>query len=254
MLYRSWLTALGFVAVAAAAVAAACLLHAGGQQALAVGASVDFEPASSTIVLGVTPVPTVDVSVSNVSGLASYDAWVTFNGSVVQLSNLKDAGFLANPNPQGTPQNVVVCDTPTITPGYGHLACSILPLGSPFPPPVLPSAGSTPLALVHASFNPLTVGTSPLGQGATVSGTPESTTLLDINNTPIAASLGTGSIIVSGAASVGGIAEEPDAMTLPQRESGGASHGTAWYVASVGAGLAVVAAGAAIRRVRRRRS
>jgi hypothetical protein len=187
----------------------------------------------------VTPVPTVDVTVANVTGLGGYEAWISYDSSVVQLKSLTDSGFLEN---QG--QNLVVCDGPTITPGYGYLACSILAALTPVPP----SAGATPVPIVHAAFVPVAHGTSALGLTALASGTPETTMLLDINNTPIGASLGGGNITVPGAsASVGGIAERPDVAALKANDGGFGARRDTLAIAMIAASLLLTAAAAGRR-------
>ncbi|HYM14631.1 MAG TPA: hypothetical protein VEZ14_03665 [Dehalococcoidia bacterium] len=224
---------MALVALAAALPFAAQALWQGRAAAFAATPSMGFSPPGSTYGLGVTPVPTVDVVVADANGIAGYDAWVGVSGSAAQLNSLADSGFLSNPNAQGTPQNVVVCATPTITASYGHLSCSVLPLPSPFPPPVLPSAGTTPAALVHAAFNPVAGGSSQLALTAVAAGTPETTALFDANGTPIAASLGGGSITVSGG--VGGIAEMPDLAALRAPRAGGGDSAMPFAIAAAGA-------------------
>lgn len=239
MTRRSWLPSLALVALAVAAPTAAWLARANGRTASATTPSIAFSPAASTVVVA-TPVP-VDITVADVSGLGGYDVWVSFNGSVVRLNSLKDSGLLYNPNAQGTPQNPVVCITPTITASYGHMACQILAIISP----VAVSVGSTPAALVHASFGPLAAGTSPLGLTAVASGLTETTTLLDLNSASIGASLGSGSIVVNAVPSVGGVAQQPDTATLPQRaQAGGSDHRAAFAI--TGALLVVVLLGAGV--------
>ncbi|MHB8376804.1 MAG: hypothetical protein ACYDEB_07595 [Dehalococcoidia bacterium] len=252
---RPWLLSAALLAIASLSLIVAWLAQADRHTASALTpANVGFAPPSSTLVLGATPVPTVDVSVTNVSGLGGYDAWVTFNPSVVQLNGLQDSGFLGNPNPQGTPQNPVLCNTPTITAGYGHLTCSILPLPPPFPAPVLPSAGSTPAPLIHASFSPLVAGTSPLGLTAVVNSTPETTTLMDVNSTPLAASLGAGSITVNSVSpAVGGIAEEPAIAALPPRAASSHLPRDLWLAFGLAAGAAALLI-MSVGWVRRRRA
>ncbi len=249
---RPWQIAAALAAIAAVSLAAAWLAridrHAASAQTVA---GVGFSPPSSTLVLGATPVPTVDISVTNAAGVGGYDAWVTFNPSVVQLNGLQDSGFLGNPNPQGTPQNQVLCNTPTIAAGYGYLSCAILPLPSPFAPPIPPSAGSTPVALLHASFSPLAAGTSALSLTAVVSATPEITALFDVNGTPIAASLGAGSITVN-SPSVGGIAVEPDVASLPVRSAAGHPLRDVSVMSAIAASAALLSLAAFLWRARRR--
>jgi hypothetical protein len=244
---------LALAALCAATLGAGIAARAAGGSASAATATVAFAPATSTFTLGVTPVPTVDVTVAQASGVAGYDAWVQFNGSVVHLNTLTDAGFLANPNPQGTPQNLVACSTPTVTATYGRIACSVLALPSPFPPPVLPSAGLTLVPIVHASFSAAAPGTSALSLTAVAALTPQSTRLLDINNTPIAATLGSGSITVTGAASVGGTAQLADVAGLPPPQSHGRHIPTAALTAAALTLLAAAAATIAARRHLHRR-
>lgn len=236
MTRRSWLPSLALVALAVAAPTVAWLAHADGRTASATTPSIAFSPATSTVAVA-TPVP-VDITVADVSGLGGYDVWVSFSGSVVQLNSLKDSGLLYNPNAQGTPQNPVVCITPTITASYGHMACQILAIISP----VAVSVGSTPAALVHASFGPLAGGTSPLDLTAVVSALTETTSLVDLNSAPIGASLGGGSIVVNAVPSVGGVAQQPDTAALPQQgRTGGSDHRAAFAIA--GALLAIVLLG-----------
>ncbi len=218
-----------------------------GEAQATTGATLQFSPASSSLKLAATPVSTVDVTIAQASGVAGYDAWVSASGGAVSLTALTDSGFLGNPNAQGTPQNEVVCGTPTVTATYGHLACSILALPSPFPAPVLLSAGTAPVALVHASVAPVSAGTSQLALTAVAAGTPETTLLLDVNATPIPASLGGGTITVGAtAASVGGVAAVPNIAALPRRPAARAP----WLPATVGvaAVILLLAAATAWRR------
>ena len=222
---RHALTFAALFLAAAVAVALAALLRGDVRPAAAGGAAgLGFSPPASTIA-GATP-EAVDLTLTNAGGVAGYEAWIAFNGAVVHLNSLTDAGFLANPNPSGTPQNTVVCTTPTVTASYGHLACNVLTLPPPFPPPVLPSAGSTPVSLVHSVFSAAGTGTSPLSLTAVASGTPQTTLLLDANSTPIPATLGSGSVTVGGTptsgvpASVGGFAELPQLAAAPPDRAG----------------------------------
>ncbi len=236
MSLRSWLPPLAIVVLGAIAPAAAWMAHGNRGDASATTASVSIEPTSSTIT-NATPVP-VNISVSDVSGLAGYDAWVSFNGAVVQLKSLTDAGLLANPNPQGTPQNPVVCITPTIAAGYGHMACQILAVFTP----VAVTVGSTPAPLVHASFGAVSGGTSQVNLTAVANSTTNTTTLWDLASATITANLFGGAINVTAVASVGGVAQSPDAAVSADQQSNGGSNRTT-VLAIVGVVAAVVALG-----------
>ena len=249
MTLRPVLTSSALLALASAALMTTWIMRGAGGTASATTANVGFSPSTSTI-SNATPVP-VAVSVSDVTGLGGYDAWVSFDGSVVQLNSLKDAGLLYNPNAQGTPQNPVVCITPTITASYGHMACQILAVISP----VAVSVGSTPAPLLHASFAPVSGGTSPLELTAVANSTTNTTTLLDLSSVPIAANLNSGSITVNVNAipSVGGVARSPDVSTLPeQKTTGGSGNRTAFIIGGVLAAVVVLGALAVAWRWRAR--
>ncbi len=249
MTRRASLALLGFAAVAVSVLTAAWFTHAARGPAFALTpASVGFAPSSSTLVMGAAAVPTVDITVANVSNLGGYDAWISFNGSVVKLSSLADSGFVAS-----TKNNIVICATPTITGSYAHTGCATVPFFSFTPGPGV-SAGMTPMALLHASFSPLAPGTSPLALTAVINLTPVTTTLLDPSGAPIVATLSTGSIIVSGN-SVGGVAQAPDVGALPQADAGASRGGPIALYLVAGAALAalsVTAAGVWYARLRRR--
>jgi len=216
-----------------------------GRFALAAGpATVGFAPASSTLVMGAPPpVPTVDITVANVvspPGLGGYTVALSFDGSVVSLSSLTDAGLFAGG------ANTVICSTPTITANSARAACATVPLFGT--PSAGVAVGATPVPLMHASFSPVGPGTSPLGLTATVNGTPVVTTLKDPSGTPIAANLSAGSIVVQGTVptltptatntphpSVGGVAEQLPVDALPAHTARRSSR------AAVEIGIALVA-------------
>jgi hypothetical protein len=212
------------------------------------GASLVFSPAATNLVFG-TPVPTVDVSVSNAANISGYELHVSV-GPHAYLASLQDAGFLANPNPQGTPQNAVVCNPATVTASYGSLSCSVLALPSPFPPPVLPSAGSTPVALAHAKFTPFSPGVAPIALTAVVGGTPQTSAVLDANMTPLPATLGGGTLTISGTPPVGGIGLAPVTAALVAADNHGRSR---IRTAALAAALALLAASTAFVAARRRK-
>jgi hypothetical protein len=212
-------------------------VHAGTADAAT--PSLAFSPATQTVGVGASG--NVDVTVANVTNLGGYHLAVAFNAGVVHVTSMTDSGFL------GTGSNIIVCNPAVIdnTAGTATLDCAtVSPLGPPGPGV---SAGA-PTALAHVAFTAVGAGVSTLS----LSGS----TLEDPVATPIAASLTSGSVTVTGAtltpiAKVGGIAELPDGAMLPPAS---AQHGGApWWPAGLVAVAAVAAIAAlAARRARRR--
>ena len=215
-----------------------CLLVAGGRP-LPAGAGttqIAFSPSSSAVTVGGTV--NVNITVADVSNLGGYDLFLQFNPAIVHLTSLVDSGFVRN-----NPTNIVVCSnsnraTIDNSAGTATESCAtvnIFGLG----PGVSTVAA---VALMQGSFTAVGTGTSPL----TLTGT----TLQDPSGSAIAATLGTGSITVTAAQSVGGIAEQPDVAAL---SSGAASSGHHYVVYVLGIAIAlsvVVVCAAGWRRQR----
>jgi hypothetical protein len=207
------------------------LLVAGGRPmpASATTAQIAFSPSSSTVAVGGNV--NVDITVADVSNLGGYDVFLQFNPAVVHLTSLVDSGFVRT-----NPTNIVVCNnsnqgTIDNSAGTATESCATVVI---FPPPGPGVSTVAATALMHASFTAVGAGTSSL----TLTGT----TLQDPLGNAIAAALGTGSITVTAAQSVGGIAEEPDVAALPSRNSPPHHAGAAYALA----GAALVAAATAL--------
>lgn len=197
------------IALAATAIVAGALRRESRSTALAAGsASVRFVPTTTTMMIGPTPAPTIDIDVANIPsppGLGGYTVGLSWNPAVATLNSLTDAGVFAGG------QNVVICATPTITAGAAHASCATLPFAGTPGPGV--AVGLTPVPLLHASFAPVGAGTSPLGLTAVIGLTPYVTALKDPNGTPIASTQTGGALVVQGApVTLGGVDNDSQAI------------------------------------------
>jgi hypothetical protein len=205
----------------------------------AVNAQLAFSPTASSVGVGATV--NVDITIASVTDLGGYDLALQFNPARVHLvaGSFTDSGFVVNP-PSG---NLVTCVVATINNSAGTATetCTTL-LSSVLGPPV-PGTGvttTTARALMRAQFTGVTTGVASL----TITGT----TLQGPTGIDIPVSLGTGSITVTAAQSVGGIAEQPDVAALP---SATASSGRDYTPGIVAVVVFLAAAGAAVWRRRR---
>lgn len=199
----------------------------------ALGAQLALNPPASNVGTGGTI--NVDVTVASVTDLGGYDLALQFNPALVHLVSLTDSGFVTTP-PSG---NLVTCVAATINNSTGTATKTCLTLlsatlGTPVPGTGVSAVGAT--ALLHAQFSGVAAGVAWL----TLSGT----TLQGPTGTNIPVTLGTASITVTAASSVGGIAEQPDLAALPSSASSRDGRATAYalggallvMVAVVGAG------------------
>ncbi len=197
-------------------------------------AQLAFSPSSASVAVGSNV--TVSITVANVSNLGGYDVSLQFNPAIVHLASLEDSGFVRSGG------NIVACNPATIDNSAGTAQDSCLTI-SPFGTPGPGVSTVTPKALLYASFTAIALGTSPL----TLTGSD----LLDPNGATITLTLGTGSITVTPATSVGGIAQLTGVGTLPAQTSGADSSRHPYLLVMLAVGLlAAVAAGAghALRR------
>ncbi len=143
-------------------------------------AQIGFSPQSVDAGVGATVA--VDVTVANVDpdpGLAAYDLTLQFDSAIVRLDDLSDSGFITSG------ENVVICVTGQIDNAGGSVnaTCTAIPLLG------APGVSTTEaVALLHASFTTLAVGTSSLTLSGSLSGPA---------GTAIAASFGGGAIRVT---------------------------------------------------------
>ena len=214
---RFWLLALLLMATLGSTVAGSAA------KTQATTAQLAFSPSSASVAMGGNVA--VDITVANVSNLGGYDVSLQFNPAIVHLGSLADAGFVTSGG------NIVACNTATIdnTAGTAQDSCATI---SPFGPPGPGVSTVAPRALLHASFTGVGVGKSAL----TLSGSD----LLDPNGAQIPVMLGTGSITVAAATSVGGITKLTG-MGGPRTQPAAAhsNNGSAYVAATAALGLAV---------------
>ena len=193
------------IAFAAVLAGVAMLLAPTAPSVDAGSAQVTFSPATASIAVDGTV--DIDLTVASVNNLGGYDVFIQFDPAIVQMTSLTDTGFVTNSD------NIVVCNTPAIDNAAGTAtnSCATIPIIGPPGPGV--SAGS-PTALMNMSFLAVGDGKSAL----TLSGTE----LLDPDGTPIGATLGSGSITVSG---VGGVTELPGDDLAPSQANGAGAGG-----------------------------